>query len=357
MKRIILGLLLACATTVVCMERPPSYAQEPQAQAPSQPAATPASASAPLPHIYTLQIPVPGTAQSVDEIINLQEITDPIAYSTLAELLTNAFNEKKGFIIARITTKIGDTYSKEYYSLDTINHALFKGIFPDPRTKINRYNFLTPLRAQIVGEINYFAFNPGLKIFEHLATDTDLYTINQKFANKQPLSKQQSLVSNLLNGIYNPSIKLRSKTLEQAALHYLNKKEFNTARYYREGAAQLGNAGSMNNLGFMDLNGTGLAVPNYQSAREWFNKAAQLGNAVAMRNLGFMDAQGQGLAAPNYQSAREWLNKAFKANPSPQNKLAVEKGLAFIDQQKRSAPESTEPTQESSEQPAAKKQK
>ena len=101
---------------------------------------------------------------------------------------------------------------------------------------------------------------------------------------------------------------------------------------------------------------------DYQTARHFYKIAAELGNLNAMYNLGLMDLNGQGLPAPNYQSAREWFTKALTANPSPQFKAKIEKGLSELEkilQKKRPVSESqeTEPSLQSSKQPPAKKQK
>lgn len=360
MKRKIIVLLLVFPCTAVSMERPPVRVEPPVQTLVQPPAAAPAAA--PLPTIYGLSFPVAGTTQAVYETINLQAIEDPIAFSTLAELLTKELDEKSGFILARVTTKMDDIYSKEYYSLENINRALFKGLYPSPGAIIDRYNFLSPLRAHIVGEINYFIFNPVARTFEHLGTDADLYAIAQKNFKWQSLSEKQKFFFDIMIALDNQrQIQSRSIGLYNIGLFYENRKKSATASHYYQAAAKLGNSSAMNNLG--NLNITLPRPPNYQAARTWYMGAANLGNPTAMLNLGMMDSIGRGLATPNYQSAQEWLNKALKANPSPKDKAKIEKMLANIKEQlqtpKRSAPESSESqtVEGSGEQPAAKKQK
>lgn len=311
-------------------------------------------------NLYTLKIPVSGTNQSVDETIDLQKITDSIALSTLAELLTESLKEKRTFILARITTKIDDKYSVEYYSLENINLALFKDLYPDLKQKTERYNFLTPLRARITGEINYFLFNPITKQFEYLATDTDLYTIVQKTTAKEKLSAGQNFIINIVNTLYSDT-SIHAHAYQKIGRHYNKQKHYESAREWYIKAIQLGHIGAMVNLGFMDENGEGLPAPNYQSAREWFIKAAQLGNSDAMFRLGVMDAKGEGLSAPNYQSARAWYQKALTANPSLKSTIKIHlseiEALEQKSKRKISESQGSEPSPASSEQPPAKKQK
>ena len=71
--------------------------------------------------------------------------------------------------------------------------------------------------------------------------------------------------------------------------------DYGKAREWYEKAADKGNAGAMNNLGWLYANGFGVAQ-DYAKAREWYEKAADKGEATAMRNLGLLYARGQGVA-------------------------------------------------------------
>jgi TPR repeat protein len=55
---------------------------------------------------------------------------------------------------------------------------------------------------------------------------------------------------------------------------------------------------------------------DYAKAREWYEKAADKDNTEAMRDLGFLYVNGFGLAQ-DYTKAREWYEKAAdKGNTS-----------------------------------------
>jgi TPR repeat protein len=60
--------------------------------------------------------------------------------------------------------------------------------------------------------------------------------------------------------------------------------------YYK--AAEHGNAGAMDNIGFNFQNGVGVAV-DYAKARSWLYRAAALESAAAENQLGWMYQYGQ----------------------------------------------------------------
>ena len=135
---------------------------------------------------YTLKVPVAGTNKTIDEVINLDEITDLIAAETLADLLKAAQNEDRDFIIARVPTqafipKRGLIRHSEYYELSNINKFLFGGkIFPDNPNNVNPYNYKTPNRVNVSGRIDYFIFSPIAQTFFPHSNDFQLMSLIRK---------------------------------------------------------------------------------------------------------------------------------------------------------------------------------
>jgi TPR repeat protein len=84
--------------------------------------------------------------------------------------------------------------------------------------------------------------------------------------------------------------------------------DYAKAREWFEKAADKGDAGAMNSLGWLYQNGYGVAR-DYVKAREWYEKAADKGETKAMLNLGWLYAKGVGVAQ-DYAKAREWYEKA-----------------------------------------------
>jgi len=81
-------------------------------------------------------------------------------------------------------------------------------------------------------------------------------------------------------------------------------------RWYRS-AAERGDAGAMNRLGFMYETGRGIAKDEVEAAK-WYRKGADGGNAVAMSNLGLAYANGRGVTKDDAEAAR-WYRKGADA--------------------------------------------
>ena len=73
-------------------------------------------------------------------------------------------------------------------------------------------------------------------------------------------------------------------------------------------AAEQGNAGAQNKLGFMYMRGEGLPEDDAQAV-SWFRKAAEQGDVEAQHNLGGMYAMGIGVPE-DYAQATNWYRKA-----------------------------------------------
>jgi TPR repeat protein len=106
----------------------------------------------------------------------------------------------------------------------------------------------------------------------------------------------------------------------QAGRIAASQKDYLLARQLYEKAAAAGEAGSMNNLGILFLNGQGVPK-DFVEAREWYEKAAAAGAAVGLANLGSLYAQGNGVPK-NYAEALKWFQKAVAAgDPTGMNGL------------------------------------
>ncbi|MGI4814724.1 MAG: sel1 repeat family protein [Janthinobacterium lividum] len=79
------------------------------------------------------------------------------------------------------------------------------------------------------------------------------------------------------------------------------------AKWYTQAAAQ-GNRFAQNNLGWLYQNGYGV-TRNYQTAASWFYQSASQGNAVAQTNLGYLYQSGLGVTQ-SFQKAATWYSKA-----------------------------------------------
>jgi TPR repeat protein len=118
----------------------------------------------------------------------------------------------------------------------------------------------------------------------------------------------------------------------QAGRIAASQKDYMLARQLYEKAAAAGEAGSMNNLGNLFLNGQGVPK-DVLEAREWYQKAAAAGAAVGMANLGRLYAQGNGVSK-NYAEALKWYQKAVAAgDPIGMN------GLGYLYEQGTGVPE------------------
>ena len=89
----------------------------------------------------------------------------------------------------------------------------------------------------------------------------------------------------------------------------LAKDEAEAAKWYRK-AADLGHARAMNNLGVMYKNGDGALEKDEAEAVKLYRKAAELGDEFAMTNLGWMYENGWGGLAKDETEAVKWYRKA-----------------------------------------------
>lgn len=78
-------------------------------------------------------------------------------------------------------------------------------------------------------------------------------------------------------------------------------------------AAQAGNTNAMGDLGFMYLNGRGMAADPARAA-QWYAKAAQLGNSGAQWALGMQYEKGQGLPDDWVQASQWFIKSAGQGN-------------------------------------------
>lgn len=196
---------------------------------------------------YNLKIPVVGTGKEVDEEIDLAKTDDIVAYSNLDEIRAERLQENRDFIIARAATQADDKYFVEYYEMPNLNKSLFNGniVAPANHNQIKRYDFLTPKRAEIIGEINYFIFDPETNQFNHFATDLDFVKIQKLF------EKNQFRITNLpdkLKLIYDTSGANYYPTADNTynlASYYLEKKDFKKSIRYFLRSAELNDVRAM----------------------------------------------------------------------------------------------------------------
>jgi TPR repeat protein len=114
---------------------------------------------------------------------------------------------------------------------------------------------------------------------------------------------------------------IQEKVLD-TAYRDLNAKKYGEALPLLQLGAFFGNAGGMNNLGWMYQNGNGVK-PDYAKARELLHRAADAGESHAMDNLGYLFQYGQGVS-PNWVQAEKWYQKAADlGNDSAMNHLGV----------------------------------
>lgn len=73
--------------------------------------------------------------------------------------------------------------------------------------------------------------------------------------------------------------------------------------------AEMGDTGSMNNLGALYEHGK-LVPQNYPEAIKWYRLAAEQGNGMAQCNLGLMYKLGRGVRADDYEAARWFARSA-----------------------------------------------
>jgi len=98
------------------------------------------------------------------------------------------------------------------------------------------------------------------------------------------------------------------------------------AFWYARGA-ELGDATSMYNLGFLYFRGKGVSQ-DYVLAMTWYRQAAGKGSAVAMNALGFMYAQGRGVDR-DIERGYAWFTTAYR--------VAADKEVAQVAEQNRAA--------------------
>lgn len=151
-----------------------------------------------------------------------------------------------------------------------------------------------------------------------LVTDCDRLA-----ANPEDPQHQRSVAGVLINQI---DIVPAQKACDDAMRQYPNvvrfiyqagriaaaQKDYERARQLYEKAATDGEAGSMNNLGILFLNGQGVAK-DLAEARDWYQRAAAAGSAAAMANLGRLYAGGIGVAK-DYTEALAWYRKSVAAD-------------------------------------------
>ena len=101
----------------------------------------------------------------------------------------------------------------------------------------------------------------------------------------------------------------------------LIRSDYGTALVKFNRAAQQGNSDAQNNLGFMYLNGMGVAQ-DYKEAVRWFRMAAAQGNAYSQSHLGRMYRNGWGVAQ-NYTESVHWYTLAAEQGIAKDRKSVV----------------------------------
>jgi hypothetical protein len=91
-----------------------------------------------------------------------------------------------------------------------------------------------------------------------------------------------------------------------------SKDDAEAVKWFRK-AADAGNPGGMNSLGFMYANGRGGLPKDDAQAVHWYRKAADAGIAAGMHNLGLMYENGLGGLPKDDAQAVQWYRKAADA--------------------------------------------
>ena len=112
-------------------------------------------------------------------------------------------------------------------------------------------------------------------------------------------------------------------TIIKLAEYYEEIKDYLTAFFYYEKAAEQGNATAQFNLGYFYDEGLGVEQ-DYKKAKEWYEKAAEQGNATAQFNLGYLYENGLGVEQ-DYKKAKEWYEKAIE-----QGNATAQEHLGFL---------------------------
>ncbi|MBQ7220635.1 MAG: sel1 repeat family protein [Synergistaceae bacterium] len=103
--------------------------------------------------------------------------------------------------------------------------------------------------------------------------------------------------------------------------YYLHRKDFPLALKWLASAADMGNTGAMNDLGYMHEYGMGVQQ-DYQKAFDFYLKAAEKGNASAQNNLGGMYLNAKGVKQ-DFKKAILWFGRASQqGNAAASNNLA-----------------------------------
>lgn len=183
MKKLLL-LLLCTKLSVLAMELPPAATGKKRPAAAAdideikevKENAPPAKQSRQGKKIYTLKVPVSGSALTIDEPIDINESQDIIAAESIAELIQHAKETSADFILARVSTSDKGKKHAEYYDAINLHKSLF-GLSGKPQNQndVRRYTLKTPTRAPIVGEIYYYLYFPPTDSFDYLGTDQELF--------------------------------------------------------------------------------------------------------------------------------------------------------------------------------------
>ncbi len=265
MKKIVV-LLTWFAFATIAMEKPPAAAQKrpnPEEEilpVEVEPAAKQARQEAKS-SIITLKVPIPGTAKTIDEPIDVKTVEDIIASAPLSELMTVTEQNNRDFILARVPTRAEGKSRVEYYEFSNIQRSLFgNNHFPANPDAVSRYNLKTPLRAPISGEIYYYVFISQGNSFEYLGTDYEL--IKEK--------KNQTFLKTVSAAYAPHSTEQKIALWNELAQHYKNVHQNALAAHYESRILKETSPEAM-----------------YEKAKIWFSIHGPLsGISVAFKLLG-----------------------------------------------------------------------
>jgi len=133
-------------------------------------------------------------------------------------------------------------------------------------------------------------------------------------ATKQPAAKAEESA----NDLYQRAVKLDRADASD--------KDFTSAAYWYQKAAEQGHTDAQTNLAAMYAEGRGVDISGTEAVR-WYLKAAEAGNVRAQYNLALMYHLGEGITK-NYDGAIEWYeNAARQGDANAMNNMAFMYGM------------------------------
>lgn len=195
---------------------------------------------------------------------------------------------------------IGNTDTVEFFEDGTIILEMEGG--GDVKTIIGDYRFLDQNRIRV--DFQGIFEMGGPQVTKISIDNNDKLILNKLFDDRLELKRITKSTQIYLDGL---------------ALY--KKEKFNEAANLFEKAANLGEPGAQDKLGFMYYNGTGVEK-NYRKAFQWAQKAAKQEIASSQRLLGYIYSEGYG-TKKNIENSISWYTKAAdQGDIYSQNNLA-----------------------------------